>query len=316
MRKFAMIIVLGIAAIGFQSCEKYLDYEGSDAKPRLVINGIFSPDSIFTIELSQSAGYVTSGSLKTLKNGKVNVFSEQGILIDSLIHQEEGIYKGTATAVAGEAYTISAVANGFANAYATDAIPQPVALAAWDTTTITSNFQNSSIGEKKLRFDFTINDPAENNYYILECYGTQTYYIDRIYDPANDSYINDTIYLNTPVQFPFVMETSDAILTSDAEMSFDDNSYYTRSLVFTDELFNGKSQTFRIMIPFIDYLGLSEINVVLKSCSESFFRYKRSLENFMNTDGDPFSQPVQVYNNIEGGFGIWAGYSIDKTKIK
>jgi len=31
---------------------------------------------------------------------------------------------------------------------------------------------------------------------------------------------------------------------------------------------------------------------------------------------DPFAEPVQVYNNIENGFGIFAGYAADVDTIK
>ncbi|MFP4340863.1 MAG: DUF4249 family protein [Cyclobacteriaceae bacterium] len=35
----------------------------------------------------------------------------------------------------------------------------------------------------------------------------------------------------------------------------------------------------------------------------------------LDTDGNPFAEPVPVYNNIMGGYGIFAGFSQDFTTI-
>ena len=51
--------------------------------------------------------------------------------------------------------------------------------------------------------------------------------------------------------------------------------------------------------------------VYLISASEDYFRYKRTYSLQEESSGDPFAQPVNVYNNIENGFGIVAGYSED-----
>jgi len=47
----------------------------------------------------------------------------------------------------------------------------------------------------------------------------------------------------------------------------------------------------------------------LSSVSEDYYKYNVTLAKYEQTQGDPFAQPVQVYSNIENGFGIFGGYS-------
>ncbi|MBK6525335.1 MAG: DUF4249 family protein [Crocinitomicaceae bacterium] len=35
------------------------------------------------------------------------------------------------------------------------------------------------------------------------------------------------------------------------------------------------------------------------------------MEKYQETAGDPFAQPVQVYSNVENGFGIFGGCFIE-----
>jgi hypothetical protein len=104
--------------------------------------------------------------------------------------------------------------------------------------------------------------------------------------------------------------------------------YYAESIVFTDELFDGEQTSIKANywiqtgeMPLID--GGPEYGytlfVSLRSVSESYFNYIRkqiiyqySLESNIFT-GLP--DPVHMYSNITGGYGIFAGYSSDNKTI-
>ena len=58
-----------------------------------------------------------------------------------------------------------------------------------------------------------------------------------------------------------------------------------------------------------------EIFVQLKSVSEDYFNYFNTVSLQSWTSGDPFSEPVQVYSNVQDGFGIFAGYQSSWHKI-
>ena len=52
------------------------------------------------------------------------------------------------------------------------------------------------------------------------------------------------------------------------------------------------------------------VRVYLHNISKSYYYYRTSLELYQSASGNPFAQPVQVYSNIENGFGVFAGSQI------
>ncbi len=296
-------------------CEKYLEYDGEDAKPRLVLNGVFSADSTFSVELSNSQGYVSNGSLNTISNGKVAVFNENGELVDSLEHAGDGIYTGTALAQANALYEVRASAGAFGSIYAIDLAPFTVPIATWDTATISVTEYDNTVD--KLQIEFTINDPAgTENFYVIEVFNTQLYYIDYQYDPQTGMTIMDTIYYEEPYRSLTGFTTSDQILLSNTELELAETMYYSNSLAFNDALFDGNLQGFKILVEtYYTQVSGTSLELRLTSCSEAYYKYKRTLENYYYTEGDPFAQPVQVFSNIENGLGIWAGSSPYSVQI-
>ncbi|MDV7393939.1 DUF4249 family protein, partial [Arthrospira platensis SPKY1] len=57
----------------------------------------------------------------------------------------------------------------------------------------------------------------------------------------------------------------------------------------------------------IDQL-LGDLEIELRSVSPEYFNYHRSLARQYQASPDPFSEPVILYSNIEGGQGIFAGF--------
>lgn len=44
----------------------------------------------------------------------------------------------------------------------------------------------------------------------------------------------------------------------------------------------------------------------LSNLSDHYAKYKQSAEQFINNDGNPFAEPVEIYSNVENGYGIFA----------
>lgn len=306
-----------LAVIALSGCEKYLDFEGDDAKPRLVLNGVFTVDSAFTVELSNSAGYIDNRPLRVLTTGKVAVFSSDGTFIDSLYHTGEGIYRSNAVGEANKTYIVQASVIGLGTVSASDYIPSVVPIASWDTTIVSVTEYDYT--DERLEVTYTVSDPSGiANYYAIEAYRLISYYISPNYDPNTGELTLDTIYFDEPEKSLIYFSTTDPILINEGVLSIDQISLYSNSLVYSDELFDGRLQSFRILLD--GYLAQQEGSVIsleLKSCSEAYFKYKRSLDAYFAAEGDPFAQPAQVYNNIlGGGLGIWAGYGVYVVDIE
>src|SRR5690606_24980601 len=109
--KFFLIAVIVLSGI-FSSCTKYIEVEGENRQQELVLNGLMIADSIFAVELPLSKGYVDTGRRKKVGDGVVEIFDDQGQLIETLHHTQEGIYLGNETPLAGHSYTVKAEKEG------------------------------------------------------------------------------------------------------------------------------------------------------------------------------------------------------------
>ena len=43
----------------------------------------------------------------------------------------------------------------------------------------------------------------------------------------------------------------------------------------------------------------------LKNHSEDYYMYKKTFNVYQSVRGNPFAEPVQVFSNIENGYGIF-----------
>jgi len=48
---------------------------------------------------------------------------------------------------------------------------------------------------------------------------------------------------------------------------------------------------------------------VLSTVSETYYKYYKSFQKHQETGDNPFSESVIVYNNIQKGLGVFAGYN-------
>ena len=108
------------------------------------------------------------------------------------------------------------------------------------------------------------------------------------------------------------------------DVVFQNNGFKSRDEqgLFTDLLFNGQNKTLEIKIPPLkkDYVfnengklnseKTLSLTLYLHNISKSYYYYRTSLELYVDASRNPFAQPVQVFSNINNGFGIFAGAQI------
>lgn len=307
-KSLAITIAFPVLVIALSSCEKYIPYEGENAPRRLVLNGQIEADSVFELELSHSMGYVDAGHIEGVENGTVNVFLESGEFIGTLDHVGEGRYRGDQVATAGQGYRVEASAGSYASIFAIDKVPAVVEIAGWDTSGVNSDdpFNPSTA----LTISFQVNDPGGvENYYMIEAFETRDYELQWIgVDPVTEEPIFDTIFYEVPQRYTLGLATTDLVLSSEYDAGIGEAEVYGNNFLFSDELFNGALRQFQFSTD--HFSGTSDLELRLTSLSADLFRYYRSYDRYQNSSGDPFSEPVQVFNNIQGGgLGIWGGRS-------
>jgi hypothetical protein len=103
----------------------------------------------------------------------------------------------------------------------------------------------------------------------------------------------------------------------------DDDFVMDFSTVVDDQLINGKSLDFDIYRGESPGSGREEEpgeeegyykkgdTIVIKWCSidRAHYLFWRTLERSRNSAGNPFSSPITVQSNVEGGIGVWGGYA-------
>ncbi|OFY88145.1 MAG: hypothetical protein A2236_13130 [Bacteroidetes bacterium RIFOXYA2_FULL_33_7] len=88
------------------------------------------------------------------------------------------------------------------------------------------------------------------------------------------------------------------------------------AVIFSDDLFEGENLNLSLFVSKYNFYTLqTPVIISLYSISEAFYKYSISLDEQQNVAGNPFAEPVQVYNNVTDGYGIFAGYSVEKFTV-
>ncbi|MGD1848263.1 MAG: DUF4249 domain-containing protein [Salibacteraceae bacterium] len=278
IRLFAAALMVGLG----WSCEKVIPIDAEVKAPKLVANSWVSPDTTYTVHLSQSLSVLAEGDLENIENGTVRVLDAGGSLIETLTHAGEGYYTGNERPVVGSTYRIEASAPGFNSISASSSVPGP-------STIVSASGRSQSVGfEESLEVTVTIQDAPGDNYYLLR--------LRRRRDSTRPDFNYYFITTNDPA----------------FELSGDDDGSASWG-PFRDVLFDGENYTFKITVPFFFFDPEDDnlpFEIELYSTNEAGYNYRRSFELYKQTEGNPFAQPVQVFSNVEGGFGCVSGYSL------
>jgi hypothetical protein len=290
-------IIFHIATILFLaslvSCESIIEYELPQTDPKMVLNCYFNNDSVWEVKIYESKNILENDDYKFVPGASVEI-ADQNRTVYPLTYIGLGKYisLNNDKPLIGSTYTISAVHPSYDDVSATSTLPTKVDILSIDTNSVTL------YGYPELESKISFLDPKnENNYYSLKLiYSSVTVF-------QYDSLFADTISSSWPLYY------------YSNESQFTDTWIYTADgIVFSDELFDGKTYNLTIISekPYLfnnefETVISAELQYELESVSEEVFLYKKSLEEQNFANYDPFAQPVQVFNNITGGFGIFGG---------
>lgn len=308
-----------------QSCTKEIEFNEKTLESKLVVNAICTLDSLITVEVSANKpipGFETDFKLMTDATVKLYVDgsdAEQLVYIGSSKSDYPcAIYGSKMKAESGKLYKIEVSHNDY-KITATGEMQMGKKVTVLEvTTTPIINVVYDSENSKKIEATLKFSDPAdEENYYRL----VVSYRIgkDQSYPDSN----GDTIHLVQVMDYAFSyngIESDDPVFSNNEnadELLFESSkSMYT---VFTDELFNGKTYDLNFYLSDNLTYDLQRLDIArgdfyiikfeLQSLTKDTYYYIKSLGSSMWSNDDLFSEPVQVFNNIENGLGIFGGCS-------
>jgi hypothetical protein len=269
------------------SCTKEVVIDLPDHEGKLVINSLFSPDTLLCVHVSRSR--VITDTFFIQETAPIVVLKYVGET-DTLQSTGNGYYMSlNHVPWVQTRYTIEVFSTEYGEATASDKIPAKVPFE------VINYMQEAGIDIEGCNFSSIIirfsEPPGEKNYYEIKVVhesnsGGKLRY-EKLWLWSNDAVIRNEGYVN---------EVYD-------------------NLIFSDELINGKSQTLAFnFYHFVDEKNIaSRFFIHFRSVSENYFFYKKKLmlhfENQISDIWDGTVNPVNLYSNVENGYGIFAGYS-------
>ena len=223
----------------------------------------------------------------------------------TLPHTSEGIYEDPGIIPdANKEYSIQVEAQDFKDVSSTANIPIPVPISSFDTLT---TFYDNYLENMEVKLE--IRDPAnEENYYRISCYA-EAWYWDELAGEFYYDKRNMWIWSDDPV-----------IAGTEGENEIFDTGAYNEFNIFNDDLFNGKSYRVKFYISPWELMSDNEeshfkLHFYLETLSKDYFKYLKTRTEHNANDGNPFSEPVPVFSNIENGIGFFGGYSSSEICI-
>ena len=298
-------------------CETVVDIEIPEEPPRLVLNAFLQADSAVVVELTESRSILINTFLPAV-GGALVTLSEEGQPVATLKESENtGIYFSSFTPSIGKTYTLRVSKAGFESVEGTTIIPAPVAIQAVEADTIT--FENrgfnrntqASFTLKEARI--TLNDPGnERNYYEISAY----HYVDSFrgeLDTLGNYVVTDTVRAVSPIYLKIDNPATSGV----ADEFAGSEDPFGRILSFNDDYFNGKTYSLQLYPNVLSGwdLAYTQLHLTLHTIDEARYRYLRSVDLQYKNEGNPFAEPVQVYSNVENGFGIVAGSSVSQVVV-
>ena len=276
-----LFLALGI----FWSCETEIEFKSKTIEPKLVLNSLVYQDSILSCKLYQTS-HAAYGDFQILPiSNALIVISENNLPYDTLSSMGEGRYRGSKIANLNNRYKfVASVANFPEVSALTELLPDTEVLSV-DSVSIRTDQYGSSKVILRVRMSFR---PELTSYYRLKA---------RVYSEWYDEYIDSLVTYDERVYF-----YDEENLPGVEFYSWRDDFLY-----YTDNIRTSHAAIVEIPIDsyYFESTNYIRLDLNIEQLSSDYYYYEKS--RFLFDNGDDFalfSQPVQIFNNIEGGIGI------------
>ena len=298
-RFFISLLVL----ILLSACETVIEIDPPEYDPELSIASNFTPDSIWSAIITRT---IAIGTLRdepdpVVSNAAVSVYQGESLvdrLIYSLDHGEYVSSQGIKPQ-ASIPYRMVVEAPGFRSVSATSMAPFPPDIA--DVAIVRLSDTPSVYGEIEYQTNFRLPNRPGLNYY--------SFFITYEY-PDGHGCLACPSFGYVPMQNDsrrWYCNFTDVLNPVEAAVG---DGYGCGIGVLSDRTVDEPTLDFEIKFGLYEELAgsLQEgLLLAVLALSPEFVEYQASIEEQEDFDG--FGQPVNLYTNIEGGRGIFAGYS-------
>lgn len=279
------------------SCETIIDIDYPEQPARITVNSIFLPGYNFEVHLSEARGLKRNDrDLANITNGEVDLY-RNGAYVERLPHVGGGLYRSPSTMPeSGDTLEVRVSAPDHEPATATDAVP--------DRVPVEFDFDaGQSNRSKELELTIRLHDPPQEvNFYRLTAFYQ--------FDGPNGLSMSLSGF-----------HTDDDVIVAENVDPFEDGNddlNFLEAAFFTDELLDEGVHDIRIKIKAPEGIAgwFASVDVRLDVISRSFYDYATTYRKFETFRDNPFKEPVLVTNNVENGFGLFAGFCSERFAVE
>ncbi|MEQ9300471.1 MAG: DUF4249 domain-containing protein [Cyclobacteriaceae bacterium] len=288
MKYLSIIIALAIAICGCES-ELKSDLGLNEYTSEVVITGAIAPGIQPRVRLTMSLPTLDGRDFPLVDNAFIEVSA--GDQIFDLQYEGDGYYSTDRAILPESIYEIQASVPQFNPVVATATVPSMVQVHSFER--IDTLFLND-FGNPTGRLSFVIDDPAnEANYYEFILYS--------IYDGAIGM-------LPIRTGNPSVENAGSGDILGTRSTDF------IQKFLITDRIFDG--QSFKLELDFLVFDNELPIVAHIKSLSHDYYRYLETVYDASEGKDNPFIEPISVVGNVEGGQGIFGGYTLHEEVLE
>ena len=287
------------------ACEQVIEPDLPEQPPRLVLRAFFTSDGAWTAHVGRSSWILEPRSFGYRPVADAAVELLAGDRVVGELEFNEGtrgyMFEGSALQ-AGETYSLRVTAPGFETVRATDTVPGPVPASVRFYLPHASSGSESGTG-RDFSIELEIQDPpGEENYYQVSLF--------RVYAGREDG--DEARDLIPAYRLEEDFSTKDPSILADNSVDgspFEEGAFEGKAPYFRDTLFDGGTHEIELSSDFDGDPDFSEIRLQVLHISEAYYEYLKTSRLHHDTLDNPFAEPLNVYSNVENGYGIFAGYS-------
>lgn len=291
----ALLIALLTASAGCD--ESYvktpLDPPREDAK--LVAYGFFHPGEPWHVFVSRSAP-LSGGDLDGVANATVDVY-QGSTLVERLsfwTENDQAWYRGQTAPVQGQTYALKVSAPSLPALEGSGSTPAPVVPRVVSVRYIGAS--GTGMQYRTYDLEMEIPDPAGPSFYRL-WFGSTVNLGDQDRDIV-------TLFCSSD---PLLRQTLVEVNASNGTACF-----HREGALFSGESFDG--QTRRITVRLNTFESYDQ-TLHLEHLSEDAYRFERTRRLAELVDGNPFAEPLDLYTNLRGGLGVFAGHTETQVTV-
>lgn len=267
------------------SCTSDVGFHYNVKERKLVLDCVFANNAPISAYISTNS-FILDTSVVRVENALILLYENEQ-LVDTLRHQENGFYQSACYPKVQTSYRIEVFAEGYEPVYAKDTLPNDHFSAQ------ILSFQKHVTTMEAIRMDLLSLRITDSNpgldFYELELR-------------------ESTVFSNGHVQY------ADLFYLSNSAISVKSWEAPTvRTILFNDETFNNGTIDMDIFVktnekipPIVKLRKVSRQYYAFKTTL--YYHHYNKLTNRDDLDEIFKGEPVEMFSNIESGYGIFAGY--------